>query len=85
MTKQSLDERIEAYVSEHQYIDGDTRPVPQNEYIDEFKQLIRDVLTEVLPEKLPKPTIGDDICERYYNHAIDQFDTNLNNLLGEKQ
>ena len=51
MNKQSLDERIEEYVDSHQYIDGDLRPVPYDEIYPEFKQLIRDVIQEVLPEK----------------------------------
>ena len=92
MNKQSLDERIEEYVDSHQYIDGDLRPVPYDEIYPEFKQLIRDVIQEVLPEKKPeyvKQRVGRDLYDvpaASYNNAIDTINSNLDSLLtGEKQ
>ena len=58
MNKQSLDERIEEYVDSHQYIDGDLRPVPYDEIYPDFKQIIKDVIQEVLPEKTSEDIIS---------------------------
>lgn len=81
MNKQSLDERIFDL------------PIVNEAYVDAsaVKQLIRDVITEVTPERLePKPEDYDGYGD--YSHVIrmqqatvDQVHTNLNNLLGEKQ
>ena len=93
MNKQSLDERIEEYVDSHQYIGGDLRPVPYDEIYPDFKQIIKDVIQEVLPEKkdqLSQSTLEDESrCRFYryggYNRAIDTINSNLDNLLtGEK-
>jgi len=85
MNKKSLDERIEEYVDSHQYIDGDLRPVPYDEIYPEFKQLIRDVIQEVLPEKkewgkLEDPYDNPDIQEGF-NEAIDTINSNVDSLL----
>ena len=92
MTKQSLDERIEELVVKHQYIDGDVYPEEIAKFRLDFTSILRDVLTEVLPEKgyaTAWTTTGDGQYEteflKGYNNAIDQVLTNLNNLLGEKQ
>lgn len=89
MNKQSLDERIEEYVDSHQYIGGDLRPVPYDEIYPDFKQIIKDVIQEVLPEKkdqLSQSTLEDESrCRFYryggYNHAIDTINSNVEKLL----
>lgn len=91
MNKQSLDERIEEYVDAHQYIDGDLRPVPYDEIYPEFKQIIKDVIQEVLPEQIQEKPLGIVTQEQIhfskgFNHAIDTINSNLDSLLtGEKQ
>ncbi len=92
MNKQSLDERIDEIVRLTHTSCGYQKPCPvESASKRAVRELFKDVIQEVLPEKKPeyvKQRVGRDLYDVHaasYNNAIDTINSNLDSLLtGEK-